>query len=87
MRPISRNALGMTFGTVAVLFHIVWLVMVWIGVAKTFLDFVLLVHHLTVSYNIIQFSSIRAIILIVITFVGGYILGFILASFWNAFNE
>ena len=87
MQPIKRHSLGMTLGTVALIVHFVWLAMVWTDVAKPFLDFIFLVHHLTVSYNIIDFSVIRAIILLLITFLGGYALGFILASFWNAFND
>jgi hypothetical protein len=65
------------------LYHLSWTVLVALGLAKPFLDFVLRLHFIQMSYQMAPFSASTAAQLIVLTFTIGAAFGLVFALIWN----
>ena len=80
---IDKNKTGLTFGFLISFFHLVWSILVALGIAQTLLNFILNLHMIDSATTVMPFNLIKAVGLIVITFVVGYISGWLMAFFWN----
>ncbi len=80
---LDKNTLGLTTGILLALAHAIWSTLIAFGLAKPFMDWVLSLHSLSMDYTVNPFDILRAAILIVLTFVIGYILGWVFAAIWN----
>ncbi|MFA6896646.1 MAG: hypothetical protein WC242_05620, partial [Candidatus Paceibacterota bacterium] len=80
---INKNKTGLTFGFLISSMHFFWSILVVFGIAQIMLDFVLNIHMLDVPVIVMPFSLIKALGLIVVTFVVGYVFGYLMAFFWN----
>ena len=85
MEKINKNKLGLVIGIFLAIFHLIWVIAVAAGIAKPFLDWVLSLHLITLSYSLLSFSFASAGLLLVIAFVAGYVWGWIFAAVWNWF--
>lgn len=68
------------FGTLLSAAHLVWLILVLAGVAQALMDWVLKMHQMTFSYSMLDFNYLNGLILLVMTFVVGYVGGYVLAA-------
>jgi len=80
---INKNKTGLTFGFLIAFMHLLWSVLVALGIAQIWLNFVLKLHMISMPIIIMPFDIIKALELIVMTFVVGYIFGWFMAFFWN----
>ena len=80
---INKNKTGLTFGFLFAFMHLIWSVLVALGIAQVWLSFVFNIHMISIPAVVMPFNLIKAIVLIVITFVAGYIFGWLMAFFWN----
>lgn len=80
---ISKNKTGLTFGFLISFMHLIWSLLVALGLAQMLVNFVLNMHMIGLPIFIMPFSLIKALVLIIITFVVGYIFGWLMAYFWN----
>ncbi|MEK7140156.1 MAG: hypothetical protein AAB815_00045 [Patescibacteria group bacterium] len=80
---IDKNKTGLTFGLLISSLHLFWSVLVFLGVAQALLNFILDIHMIGVSVSVMPFNLVKALGLIVVTFVVGYIFGWLMAFFWN----
>jgi len=80
---ISKNKTGLTFGFLICSFHVLWSILVLLGVAQAFLDFIFNIHMLSLPIIVMPFNLIKSLGLIIITFFAGYIFGWLMAFFWN----
>ncbi|MHB0977869.1 MAG: hypothetical protein ACYC1K_00445 [Minisyncoccota bacterium] len=80
---INKNKTGLTFGFLISFMHLVWSILVALGLAQAMLDFVLGLHMLSIPVIVASFSWGKALGLIVITFIVGYVFGWLMAFFWN----
>lgn len=83
MSRLSKNRTGLIFGFLLSFLHLIWLGAVWKQVAKPFIDWVLSLHMISISYSISAFKNSKAVPLLILTFVTGYIFGWVLAFIWN----
>ena len=74
---------GLALGAMIALVHAVWAMMVFLGVAQPWLDWVLMLHSLTNPYAVLPFDLVRSLTLVGTTFVVGYAVGWIFANIWN----
>ena len=81
----SRSAL--IVGIFAALIHLVWSVLVMVGLAKPYLDFILGLHFLNNPYTVSAFNITKAAMLVAITFVLGYLMGWVFAIIWNRLHK
>ena len=59
------------------------LMLVALGIAQALLNFILKIHMISMPMTVGPFSLTKAIALIIVTFVVGYIFGWLVAFFWN----
>lgn len=83
MEIIDKNKTGLTFGFLISSMHLFWSILVALGIAQVLLNFVLNIHMLDIPVSVMPFSLVKAIGLIVVTFILGYIFGWLMAFFWN----
>ncbi len=84
---MNANKLGLLVGSFYAACHAGWSVLVATGMAKTLLDWILQLHFLSFEYSVHPFEAGRAVILILVAFVSGYAIGWILAAGWNALKR
>ena len=80
---IDKNKTGLTFGLLISSLHLFWSVLVFLGMAQVLLNFILNLHMLNMPITVMPFNLVKALGLIVVTFVVGYIFGWLMAFFWN----
>jgi ABC-type microcin C transport system permease subunit YejE len=82
---LNSNQIGLIFGIFLALIHTLWALLVAVipGTLQEFLDWVFALHFLKPIYVITSFDFINAILLVVLTFVVGYALGWVFAAIWN----
>ncbi len=84
---LNRNKTGMALGSLAGLGHVFWSVLVFFGWGQAYLDFIFNLHTLNNPLVVGQFNLSRSVLLIIVTAVIGYILGFVFASIWNKVHK
>lgn len=80
---INKNSLGLTLGLFLALAHAIWGVLLWAGAAQPLADWIMMLHHLDVAHAVTPFNFGTAALLVVTTFVIGYVTGWVLAAIWN----
>lgn len=83
MRHISIAKTAMAVGTVFAAWHTMWVVLVGVGWAQAFLNFILELHFLKIDFQLAPYSAFTALSLIAITFCLGALMGAIFAVVWN----
>jgi len=83
VEKLNPHRVGMVLGGLYGLWHLTWSLLVLLGLAKPFLDFILSLHFLQVTYAVAPFIALKALGLIVVTSALGYFLGYVLAWLWN----
>ena len=80
---INRNKLGLLFGVFSGACHLVWSLLVLMGLAQPLMDWIFRIHFIQPPYAIQPFNFGYAIALILFTTVVGYVSGWMLAALWN----
>ena len=83
MHTLSPHTTGLALGGLFAVIHLLWAIAVALGVAQPAMNFVFRMHMLTPVLTVEPFSLMRSIGLIVLTFVVGYVVGWIFAKAWN----
>lgn len=80
----NKNLAGLTTGIFAAGLHALWVILVLLGVGQTYLDLIFPLHFVGNVYLVLPFSAGTAAVLVVLAFVGGYVLGWLFTALWNA---
>jgi hypothetical protein len=83
MNKISANKVGLVFGALLALWHVMWATLVFLGLARPLLNFILAIHFLHFEYHVEHFVFSKALLLVVITGSVGYVLGYLIGWLWN----
>lgn len=83
MYDVDPIKTGLTFAFLFGLGHVFWSALVALRWAKPVIDFVLRLHALKVSYDILPFDLGAAALLVGGATLGGFTLGLALAFAWN----
>ncbi len=83
MKDLNPQKTGLVLGVFLLVVHVIWSIMVMIGLAQWWLDFVLGLHFLNNPLTVGTFDIVRAVLLWVVTFVVGFIYGYLFAFIWN----
>jgi len=87
MVTINPNKAGIALGTVLGGWHLLWVILVAIGWAQAAINFVFWLHFIKPIYVVEPFNPAVALLLIAVTAVTGYTIGFTLVAFWNWIKE
>ena len=83
MRTINPGKSGFALGALFGFWHFLWAICVATGVAQWLINFVFWLHFLNSPFTVAAFHWSTAILLIVVTGVIGFFLGFVFALVWN----
>lgn len=64
-------------------FHLLWSLMVALGVGQTYLDWILRLHFVKNPFVVMPFDLNTMITLVVFTFIVGFIVGWVGTMCWN----
>ena len=83
MEKMNKNSMGLTFAFLFSFAHLVWSILIASGMGQVVADFLYNLHRISVPITVLPFDLILAGQLVVLTFVVGYIFGWLMAFFWN----
>lgn len=87
MKKLDGNTIGMILGVLFGIWHAIWALLVMLGMAKPILDFVYGIHFLSNPFIVKPFDITTAVILVVVTAVIGYVIGWAFAAIWNTLKK
>lgn len=80
---LSGNHVGLTLGFFFAILHALWALAVGLGLGQSLIDWIFPLHFIDMACSLLAFSFLNALFLIILAFVGGYVLGWIFAWLWN----
>lgn len=83
MNQLNSHKVALAFAGMFAVIHAVWALMVYVGMAKGFMDWIFGLHFLSFQYSINTFDFGNALMLVIVTGVIGYIAGYVFAWLWN----
>lgn len=83
MKKIHPHDIGLIVGATVSVMHIAWSLVVFFGLANLYLDFIFSLHFLSNPFVVQPFDWGKAVMLWVITFVVGYLVGWVSGVIWN----
>ena len=83
MTHLNPARTGFTLGTFFAGVHLLWALIVLAGWGQTFLNFIFTLHMIVPVYTVASFNLLRAVELVVLSAIVGYIVGFVFARIWN----
>ena len=83
MKKLSEHQTGLALGAFFGLMHVVWALVVSLGFAQTWLDFIFSLHFLENPFVVFVFDMQKAVMLVAVTAGVGYVAGFVFAKVWN----
>lgn len=87
---LDKNKTGLALGVFFAIVHLVWSILVAIvpSTIQNFIDWILKLHHIGLTFTIIQpFNILNAVLLIIVTFICGFVFGWVFAYAWNLMNK
>ena len=87
MAKVDSNKLGITLGIFFGLLHLVWGLVVLLGVAQMYLNFIFPLHFLNNVYTVNTFNALYLLILVIMASICGYIMGLVLGALWNYIDK
>ncbi len=87
MDRISPNKAGLALGAVLACWHLTWSLLVALGLAQPFIDFLFWIHFIKPVYVIEPFDILRAAMLVLVTACLGYVGGYAFGLFWNRLHR
>jgi hypothetical protein len=87
MRHLNPSRAAVSVGAVVGAWHLMWVILVAIGVAKAVMDFVLRLHFIQLDYTLAPFAMSTAAMLVALTFAIGALFGLLFALVWNWLSE
>ncbi len=83
---INAHKTGLAMGMFLALGHAAWSLLVAMGLAQSFINFIFGLHFIQPPYTIMPFKLWTAVGLVVVTGVVGYVFGWVFAKVWNWFQ-
>jgi hypothetical protein len=81
---LNKNRTGLIVGAFSGSWHFLWSLLVGIGFAQSFLDWIYRLHFLSNPFHVAEFNVLTAALLVIISFSAGYVMGWFFALIWNA---
>jgi hypothetical protein len=80
---LDKNKTGIALGCFVAFAHFVWALLVGLNLAQPWMSWVLGLHFLDNPFNFRPFDLVTAVLLIIVTGIVGYVMGWVFAYVWN----
>ncbi len=82
---LDKEKTALVLGIFLGLIHLVWALLVLLipGGLQAFLNWIYGVHFLNNPFFITGFNLVNAVLLVLVTFAAGYLMGWVFAEVWN----
>ena len=87
MKAQSEQKVALVFGLFISGAHLLWSILILLGLAQPLLNFVFWVHMLENPFQVTGFSLTQSVTLIIVTFFVGYLAGWIFSWLWNKMHK
>lgn len=87
MNNVNKNKVALTLAVMVGGVHLVWSVLVALGLAQGLIDFILAVHMIETATIVGPFDIKMAGLLVVVTAIIGYAVGYVFATVWNYLHK
>ena len=87
MKELHTQKVALTVGVFIGGWHLVWSLLILIGLAQPLLNFIFWLHMLANPYQVTGFDITQALLLIIVTFSVGYAGGWVFATLWNTMHK
>ncbi len=84
---MNKHKVGLVLGTFFAVLHFCWVILVAVGLAQPLMNFIYSMHSLSNPPTVLPFNLIHSIVLIILTFIVGYVFGYDFAITWNKFHK
>lgn len=84
---LQEKQVAMAVGVFIGGWHVVWSLLVAAGLAQGWLDFIFGIHMINNPLVVAPFNISTTVLLIVVTFAVGYIVGWVFARLWNYLHK
>ncbi len=84
---LDKNRVGLTLGSFLALLHAAWSVLITTGWAQYLADKAISLHMMKMPHEVLAFNPLKALLLVGIAFLVGYIGGWIFAVIYNKFGK
>ncbi|MEK7119286.1 MAG: hypothetical protein AAB457_01290 [Patescibacteria group bacterium] len=79
----NEHAVGLTLGVVVGSMHLGWAIVVALGYAQGLLDWIYSLHFLDNPSTVTEFQMQKAVMLVIVTSLVGYVVGYVGTWVWN----
>ncbi len=83
MNHLNPVRTGLALGAIISGLHILWSLVVLVGLGQAWVDFVTWAHMIHASYVVGQFDIGAALTVIILAAIIGFVVGFAFATVWN----
>lgn len=83
----NKNQVGLLFAVIIGGVHIIWSLLVFLGLGQALLDFIMWVHMINISFTVGPFDLMASATLIVVTSIIGYLIGVAVATAWEKIHD
>lgn len=80
---LNKHRVGLSVGIFIAFMHFLWSAVALFGLTEFLLKTVLRLHFLSIQFTLLPFELFTAVILIINSFICGYIGGWVFAWIWN----
>lgn len=87
MKALHTQKVAMVCGVFLGGWHLIWSILILLGLAQWLLDFIFWVHMIANPYRVTGFTLTQAVTLVIVTFIVGYVGGWIFAWLWNKLHK
>lgn len=84
---LDANKVGLVFGLFVAGLHLLWLIIVVIGWGQMLLNFAYWLHMFNNPFQVAPFDFTAAVLLLIITFIVGYVIGWVFSALWNRMHK
>ena len=84
---MNKHKVASTLGLFLAFWHLVWEVLIFLGLAQPLMNFITSMHSINNPYVVAKFNLGSAIGLIIVTYVVGYVAGTVFAIIYNKMHR
>ena len=84
---LTKTSAGLTIGILLAFVHLLWSILVVTGVAQVVMDWIFKLHMLSNPFQVQAFDIGTALALVAMTFVVGFVMGWLLALLHNFLHK